>query len=56
MGEVLRNADLSGVRMRGVLLVGADLDGVISGLRVLFGEEWAHHRYAVRDPAGLRRP
>jgi hypothetical protein len=32
MGEVLRDADFSGVRMRGVLLVDADVDGVISGL------------------------
>ena len=34
MGEVLRDADFSGVRMRGVLLVGAEIDGVISGLTV----------------------
>jgi hypothetical protein len=33
-GAVFREGDLSGVRMRGVLLFGADIDGAINGLRV----------------------
>jgi len=33
-GAFFRQADLSGVRMRGVLLIGGDIDGVIGGLRV----------------------
>ncbi|MEV0568953.1 DinB family protein [Dactylosporangium sp. NPDC050588] len=33
-GSVFREVDLSGVRIRGALLNGADLDGVIDGLRV----------------------
>jgi hypothetical protein len=33
-GSVFREADLSGVRMHGVLLIGADIDGAINGLRV----------------------
>jgi uncharacterized protein YjbI with pentapeptide repeats len=33
-GAVFREADLSGVRMYGVLLVGGDIDGAINGLRI----------------------
>ncbi|MBE1876124.1 DinB family protein [Myceligenerans sp. TRM 65318] len=33
-GEEFRETDLSGVRMRGVILEGADIDGAIYGLRV----------------------
>ncbi len=33
-GAEFREADLSGVKMRGVLLIGADIDGAIDGLRV----------------------
>ena len=33
-GAVFRESDLSGVRMHGVLLFGADIDGAINGLRV----------------------
>ena len=33
-GATLREVDLSGVRMRGVLLLNADIDGAIDGLRV----------------------
>lgn len=33
-GAVFREVDLSGTRMYGVLLVGADIDGAINGLRV----------------------
>src|SRR5688572_19787777 len=33
-GAVFREANLSGARMRGVLLIGADIDGAINGLIV----------------------
>jgi hypothetical protein len=33
-GSVFREADLSNVKMHGVLLIGADIDGAIEGLRV----------------------
>jgi hypothetical protein len=33
-GSVFREADLSGVKMHGVLLIDADIDGAINGLRV----------------------
>ncbi len=33
-GAVFREVDLAGARMHGVLLMGADIDGAINGLRV----------------------
>jgi uncharacterized protein YjbI with pentapeptide repeats len=37
----LREVDPSGARMRGVLLVNADIDGAIDGLRVRRGDRRA---------------